>query len=139
MTKIIKEIFIMLLVCLVGILLFAVALYNFIPNRKVVPEIKTYSATEKIEEMKADDVDKEDKQVVLTYKVTSSDLNTYKATKSYVPGKENPFSAPSNDPETGATTKDGSKDSKGRSSESESGSDSSSKSGTGSSSEENIK
>ena len=39
MAKIIKEIIIMLLTCLAGMLLFAVILYEYIPNRKVVPEI----------------------------------------------------------------------------------------------------
>ena len=50
MTKIIKEIIIMLLVALAGMLLFAVIFYEYIPNRKVVPEVSQYSASEKIKE-----------------------------------------------------------------------------------------
>lgn len=104
MGKVIKEIMIMLLVCLVGMLLFAVAFYEFIPSRKVVPDVTQYSASEKVQELLADNIDKTNDQVVLTYKVTSSDLNNYKVTKDYVPGKANPFAEVSKDPETNATT-----------------------------------
>ena len=48
MAKIIKEIIIMLLTCLAGMLLFAVVLYEYIPNRKVVPEVAMYNASDKI-------------------------------------------------------------------------------------------
>jgi len=58
MSKIIKEIIIMLLVALAGMLLFAVIFYEYIPNRKVVPEVAMYNASEKIKELKADDIDK---------------------------------------------------------------------------------
>ena len=104
MGKIIKEMMIMLLVCLLGILIFAVIFYEFIPNRKVVPEVNQYMASEQVKELMADDIDKRDDQVVLTYKVTSSDLNNYKVTKDYVPGKANPFGPVAQDPETNATT-----------------------------------
>lgn len=50
MAKIIKEIIIMLLVALAGMLLFAVIFYEYIPNRKVVPEVIQYSASEKIKD-----------------------------------------------------------------------------------------
>ena len=104
MVKVIKEIMIMLLVCLVGMLLFAVIFYEFIPNKKDVPEISRYSPSEQVQSLKADDIDTRDDQVVLTYKVTSSDLTNYKVTKEYVPGKANPFAPVSEDPETNATT-----------------------------------
>ena len=104
MGKVIKEMMIMLLVCLVGMLLFAVAFYEFIPSRKVVPEVTQYSVSEQVQELLADDIDKRNDQVVLTYKVTSSDLNNYKVTNDYVPGKANPFAPASQDPETNATT-----------------------------------
>lgn len=104
MAKFIKEAIIMLLVCILGILLFAVIFYEYIPNRKIVPEITMYSAPEKIQEQMADDIDKKKEQVVMTYEVTSSDLNNYKVTKEYVPGKSNPFASVAQDVETGATT-----------------------------------
>lgn len=104
MSKIIKEIIIMLLVCLVGMLLFSVIFYEYIPNRKIVPEVTQYSASDKIKEQMADDIDKKDDQIVKTFEVTSSDLNNFKVTKDYVAGKANPFAAVASDAESNATT-----------------------------------
>lgn len=104
MGNILKEITIMLLVCLVGILLFAVVFYEYIPNRKVVPEVTKYAASEQVQQALADDIDKRDDQIVLTYEVTSSDLNNYKNNKKYVPGKANPFASVSQDAESTANT-----------------------------------
>lgn len=95
MAKTIKEIIIMLLVCLVTMLVLAIALYQYIPNRKAVPEITTYVATEDVQDLLEDNIDtkKDDDNVILTYEVTSSDLNNYQSINSYVPGKSNPFAA----------------------------------------------
>lgn len=93
MTKVIKEIIIMLLICLISMLILAVALYEYIPNRKVVAEVSTYATSQEIETQLADDIDSEEKEVVLTYEVTSSDLSSYEVTNEYVPGKANPFAA----------------------------------------------
>ena len=102
MLKAIKEIIIMLLVCLVGILLFAVVFYEYIPARKIVAEVSTYTTSEEVEELLADDIDSQDSDVILTfqegnYEVTSSDLNSYQVTDDYVPGKANPFAAVAED------------------------------------------
>ena len=102
MSKVIKEIIIMLLVCLVVMLLFAVIFYEYIPNRKIVPEVAEYKASEKVKELLADDVDKRNDTIVKTFEVTSADLNNYKITNEYVPGKANPFASVIQDPETGA-------------------------------------
>ena len=96
MTKIIKEIIIMLLTCLAGMLLFAVVLYEFIPNRKVVPEIAQYNASEKI---------KENETIIKTFEVTSSDLTNYKIANDYVAGKSNPFGSGKSNPDSDSTTK----------------------------------
>ena len=139
MAKIIKEILIMLLVCLAGLLLFAVILYEYVPNRKIVPEVAEYKESEKVQAIKADDIEKNNKQVVLTYKITSADLVNYKSTKKYVPGKSNPFAAASADPEAGSTDKkdlkstndDSSKNNSGKSSGSGSSDSNSSTSNNG--------
>ena len=123
MSKIIKEIIILLLVCLVGMLLFSVIFYEYIPNRKIVPEVTQYSASDKIKEQMADDIDKKDDQIVKTFEVTSSDLNNFKVTKDYVAGKANPFAAVASDAESNATT---SKSSSNNNSSSSSSSNSSS-------------
>lgn len=93
MAKTIKEIIIMLVVCLVTMLLLSIILYQYIPNRKVVPEIAKYTATEEVQDLLEDNIDskKDDDNVILTYEVTSNDLNNYKNTNVYVPGKTNPF------------------------------------------------
>ncbi len=103
MNKIIKEIIIMLLICLATMLLLAIILYKYIPNRKSVPEVTTYVASDEIQEMLDDNVDSKDEEneVILTYEVTASDLNNYQATEDYVPGKANPFGA-----YTGKTTEE---------------------------------
>lgn len=125
MSNIIKEIIILLLVCLVGMLLFSVVFYEYIPSRKIIPEVTKYSASEKIKEQKADDIDKRDDQIVKTFEVTSSDLNNFKVTKDYVAGKANPFASVSNDVESNAsTTKSSSKNNSSSSSNSKSSSSS---------------
>lgn len=132
MSKIIKEIIILLLVCLVGMLLFSVIFYEYIPNRKIVPEVTQYSASDKIKEQMADDIDKKDDQIVKTFEVTSSDLNNFKVTKDYVAGKANPFAAVASDAESNATT---SKSSSNNNSSSSSSSSSNSSSGSKSTNE----
>ena len=94
--KVIKEIMIMLLVCLVGILLFAVVFYEYIPSRKEVSEVAAYEPTSAVKEQLSDNIDQMDEQVILTfeqgdYEVTSTDLNRYKNKNIYVPGKANGF------------------------------------------------
>lgn len=94
MAKIIKEIIIMLLVCLVTMLVLAISLYKFIPNRKIVPEIATYKASEEVQDLLEDNIDQNDNQTsqnIATYEVTASELKGYQKTNTYVPGKSNPF------------------------------------------------
>ena len=103
MTKAIKEIIIMLLICLISMLILAVVLYDYIPNKKVVAEVTKYSTSEEIETQLADDIDSEEKEVVLTYEVTSKELNSYKDKDKYVPGKANPFAEASETVEGNST------------------------------------
>ena len=95
MAKAIKEIIIMLLICLVTMLILAIVLYKYIPNRKVVPEVVTYTATEDVQDLLNDNIDtkSDSDNVILTYELTSSDLKNYQSTNTYVPGKSNPFAA----------------------------------------------
>lgn len=93
MTKVIKEIIIMLLVCLVAMLTLAIALYQYIPGKKVVPAISEYHASEQVQDLLEDNIDqRNDKdRVILTYEVTKGELSEYQVTNDYVPGKSNPF------------------------------------------------
>lgn len=93
--KTIKEIIIMLVIALITMLLLAIVLYQYIPSKKVVPQVTEYHVSESVQDLLEDDIDnrsKEDK-VILTYEVTSSDLKNYQKTNDYVPGKSNPFAA----------------------------------------------
>ena len=94
-TKTVKEIIIMLLVCLITMLVLAIVLYQYIPSKKVVPDVAHYTASETVKDLLEDDIDERDKsdKVILTYEVTSSDLRNYQTTKDYVPGKSNPFAS----------------------------------------------
>ena len=93
MTKAIKEIIIMLLVCLVTMLILAIALYQYIPSRKEVPEVERYVASEEVQDLLDDNVeqrlDDQKKDAVLV--LTSNDLKNYQKTYDYIPGKANPF------------------------------------------------
>ena len=93
MEKAIKEITIFLFICLVTILIFAILLYKYIPSKKNVPEIETYTATEDVQELLENQTDEDlnENNVILTYEVTASDLSDYQTTNTYVPGKSNPF------------------------------------------------
>ncbi len=100
MLKFIKELIIMLLVCLLAMLLLAVVFYDYIPARKVIPEVITYKANDEVTGLLADDIDSEDSEVVATfeqgeyeYEVSSSELNNYKTKNDYVPGRSDPFAS----------------------------------------------
>ena len=79
--KVIKEIIIMLLLCLAIILILGVLLYEYVPSNKIIPE----------EVNKSENLENE--QVILTYSIDATDLNNYERINSYVPGKTNPFSS----------------------------------------------
>ncbi len=90
--KVIKEIIIVLLLCLAIILILGVLLYEYVPSNQLVPEKVSYTTSEEVksELSKSEEVDTT--QVILTYQVDSTDLNNYKRINNYVPGKKNPFS-----------------------------------------------
>ena len=88
----IKEIIIMLLLCLAIILILGVILYEYVPSNKILPEEVSYVTPQNIkEELKNSDSIEEDK-VILTYEIDESDLTNYQKIKDYKPGKVNPFS-----------------------------------------------
>ena len=91
--SIIKEIIIILLLCLAIIVVLGLLLYDYVPMAKVVPEPVSYTTPEDVKEelVQAGEVD--DNQVIMTYEVNSSDLNNYEKIKNYNPRKANPFSS----------------------------------------------
>ena len=90
---IIKEIFIMLLLCVAIVLVFGVIFYDYIPTNKAVPnKLEAYVTPENIQE-EIDEEIKEMNKVEVSYEITESDLDMNKQTHSYTPGKRDPFSA----------------------------------------------
>ena len=79
--SIIKEIIIILLLCLAIIVVLGLLLYDYVPMAKVVPEPVSYTTPEDVKEelVQAGEID--DNQVIMTYEVNSSDLNNYERIK----------------------------------------------------------
>lgn len=89
--SIIKEIFIMLLLCVAIILILGVIFYNYIPTNKTIPEkLATYTTPENIKEKIEEQISEAEKEEI-TYEIDSKDLKLYKQTNSYTTGKRNPF------------------------------------------------
>lgn len=87
-----KEIIIILLLCLAILLVLSVLFYDYNPISKVVPNKIAYTAPKEIkneleEENTIEEITVENK----VYTIEGSDLNIYKKSNSYNPGKVNPF------------------------------------------------
>ena len=102
-----RETVIALLVSIAILLILSVALYNYMPSNKVVPETVEYAPTKEIQEQLSSSVEDASKEVIVTYEVTANDLDNFEKTNEYNPGKANPFAAAS-EPSTGGTTGGGS-------------------------------
>ncbi len=91
--KVIKEIIIMLLLCLAIILILGVLLYEYVPSNKIIPDEVSYTTPTAVQEELSKSEDVESDEVILTYSVDSTDLDNYERINTYVPGKPNPFSS----------------------------------------------
>ena len=93
MKNVIKEIFIMLLLCVAIGLVLAVIFYDYNPINKEVPKTITYKMPSELSEIKEELdtplVNNED-EVIRTYELTETELDKYKKTN-YDAGKVNPF------------------------------------------------
>ena len=91
--SIIKEIFIMLLLCVAIVLVLGVIFYDYIPANKAVPnKLATYTTPENIQQEIDEEITQMNK-VEVSYEITGADLSLYKQTNSYTTGKPDPFSA----------------------------------------------
>lgn len=89
----IKELIIMLLLCLAIILLLGILLYEYVPMTKTMPNEVAYVTPENVKKELAETKKIDDNDIVMTYEVNSNDLSNYKRIQNYRPGKANPFSA----------------------------------------------
>lgn len=91
--SVIKEIFIMLLLCIAIVLILGVIFYNYIPTNKAIPnKLAEYTTPENINS-KIEEVTLENKTEEITYQIDSTDLKLYREAHGYTTGKVNPFSA----------------------------------------------
>ena len=74
---IIKEIIIMLLLCLAIIIVLGLLLYDYVPMSKVVPDPVSYTTPEDVKQelIEAGNVDED--EVIMTYEVEPSDMTNY--------------------------------------------------------------
>ena len=142
--SIVKELIIVLLLCLAIIIVLGILLYEYVPMAKTIPNQVSYTTPQEAKEELAEASEVDESQVVMTYEVNSADLNNYKKVQKYKPGKANPFSSYEQSTSGTNTTENGSNGSTGSGS-SNSGSsantttgNSSSSNASGSSSSENT-
>ena len=91
--SVIKEIILVLLLCLAIILVLGIGLYKYIPVSKTLPSEVAYTMpTETKEELTSSEY-VDNSQIVMTYTVNASDLNNYQRTNNYKPGRANPFAS----------------------------------------------
>ena len=109
--NVIKEMIIILLLCLAIILVLGLILYEYVPTGKIIPEEVSYTTPSEIKEEINKGENVEDEQVILTYSVDSTDLRNYEKINTYVPGKTNPFSSYDTSSTQGNNTTNGSQNS----------------------------
>ncbi len=90
--SIIKELIIVLLLCLAIILVLGILFYEYVPITKTIPNEVSYTTPENVKQELLTSSDVDDSQIIMTYEVNSDDLNNYRRVQDYVPGKANPFS-----------------------------------------------
>lgn len=89
--SIIKEIFIMLLLCIAIVLILGILFYDYIPTNRVIPTKEAYVTPNDVKEEINEQITEIEKTEI-SYEVTDADLNIYKQSSSYKPGKKDPFS-----------------------------------------------
>ena len=97
---VIREIIIILLLCLAIMLLLGILLYEYVPITKTIPNPVSYTTPDDVKQELANAGDIDESSIIMTYEVDETDLNNYKRIQNYKPGKANPFSSY----ETAATT-----------------------------------
>lgn len=90
---IIRELIIVLLLCLAIILVLGILLYEYVPMSKTIPNQVAYTTPEDVKEELLSSSEVDESQIVMTYEINSDDLNNYKKIQDYNPGKANPFSS----------------------------------------------
>ena len=89
---VLKEVGIAVLLLIAISLLFGILLYEYIPNNKTVPaKVEAYAFPSEIERELSSSL-KGEQEIVRTFYIDSTDLNSYEYAREYNKGKANPFS-----------------------------------------------
>ena len=103
MKSIVKEIAIIILLCLAIFLVLGLLFYNYIPTNLVVPgNVEAYATSDAIKDEINEEIVEYPKENFV-FEITDSDLTLYRKVKSYDAGKANPF-ASSNETNTVANS-----------------------------------
>ena len=94
--SILKEICIILLLCIAIVLVLGVIFYDYIPTNKAIPNKLSAYVTPQDVKTEINEQITEINKVEVSYEITGTDINLYKQTHSYTPGKVDPFSASNN-------------------------------------------
>ena len=89
--SVIKEILIMLLLCIAIVLIFGLLFYDYIPTNKMIPAKEAYITPNEVKE-EINETITELEKTEISYEITDADLNIYKQSSSYKTGKKDPFS-----------------------------------------------
>ena len=104
MKSIIKEIFIILLLCIAVCLVFGVVFYDYIPTNKVIPStVEAYKTSNTIKDEINQEIVDYPKHYI-TREITDSDLTIKQKEKGYDSGKANPFATDSDSANTTGNT-----------------------------------
>lgn len=91
--SILKEIIIVLLLCLAIMLVLGILLYEYVPINKTIPNEVAYTTPQNVKQELSSSSDVDESQIIMTYEINSDDLSNYRRVQDYVPGKANPFSS----------------------------------------------
>ena len=92
MLKVLKEIFIYILLVALIVLVFGILFYEQLPSNKLVPGKVEYALPERLEEELQQTLEDDEEEVLITYTIDEEDLDKYEKSKDYKPGKVDPFS-----------------------------------------------
>lgn len=91
--KIFREIILTIIPSIAVILiLVGIVLYNFNPTASSIPEVPEYFTSSEVDTVINQSNTEDKKEILKTYSVSQSQLNTYEQVNSYIPGKAHPFS-----------------------------------------------
>ena len=93
MKSILKEIIIILILCVAILVILGAIFYDYIPTNKIIPStVEAYKTSNTIkDEISQNVTDYTTGSTTITKEITESQLDFYKKNKSYSQGKANPF------------------------------------------------